>query len=302
MGVKEMHDIVRTSWLRFNEPLEGRVHYMYLDSRGLLTTGIGNLIDATALKQGEGPRAPTPGERGQSIARALQFRWIRDDHTPATPEEVAAGWDTVRSRLDLVTAGGGAFESLTQLRVTDDEIDRFVFAQVAGFEGTVVQQAGYTEFGSWPASAQLATLSLTWATGPANLGGRFPNFTRHVGNADWAAAASECTFLPNIGTIKIRNGLDRLHLRNAADATTQGLDVATLSASLDDTLGVQHALWMLGYNPGPQDGADGGLTQKGIKEFQGAAALPETGVVDVETLATIVGALGRIGWSAVRTA
>ena len=40
-----MQSAVRSAWRRFNEPLEGLTDWMYLDIKGLVTTGMGNLID-----------------------------------------------------------------------------------------------------------------------------------------------------------------------------------------------------------------------------------------------------------------
>src|SRR5262249_1550380 len=41
-----MRDSVRTAFLPFSEPLEARVPFMYLDIKSLVSTGVGNLLDA----------------------------------------------------------------------------------------------------------------------------------------------------------------------------------------------------------------------------------------------------------------
>ena len=38
-----MHMSVRNYFIKFNEPIEKRVPYMYLDVKGLVTIGVGNL-------------------------------------------------------------------------------------------------------------------------------------------------------------------------------------------------------------------------------------------------------------------
>lgn len=48
MKVITVRQAVLDVWNDFNRPLEGRVPYMYLDVKGLVTTGLGNLIDSTA--------------------------------------------------------------------------------------------------------------------------------------------------------------------------------------------------------------------------------------------------------------
>lgn len=40
-----MHQPVIDAFLDFTIPLEGKVSSMYLDVKGLVTTGIGNLVD-----------------------------------------------------------------------------------------------------------------------------------------------------------------------------------------------------------------------------------------------------------------
>jgi len=40
-----MHTSIRNYFIKFNEPIEGRVTHMYLDVKGLVTIGVGNLID-----------------------------------------------------------------------------------------------------------------------------------------------------------------------------------------------------------------------------------------------------------------
>lgn len=40
-----MHPSVRHYFVKFNEPIEARIPYMYLDIKGLVTVGVGNLID-----------------------------------------------------------------------------------------------------------------------------------------------------------------------------------------------------------------------------------------------------------------
>ncbi|WP_406429963.1 hypothetical protein, partial [Streptomyces sp. NBC_00631] len=41
-----MHQSVRDAFIPFNAPLEGRVQFMYLDIKSLVSTGVGNLLDA----------------------------------------------------------------------------------------------------------------------------------------------------------------------------------------------------------------------------------------------------------------
>ena len=46
-----MRESVRRGFIGFSAPFEGRLHYMYLDVKGLVTTGVGNLIDSVGAAQ-----------------------------------------------------------------------------------------------------------------------------------------------------------------------------------------------------------------------------------------------------------
>ncbi|NUR66523.1 MAG: hypothetical protein HOQ47_12235 [Streptomyces sp.] len=288
-----MHQSVRDYWISFNDPLEGRVHFMYLDVKGYVSTGIGNKIDETARDNS----APTPQERALSLAAAGLLRWlVNDTGSEATSEEVTAEWDAVKSRLDLAPFGHGNFRPpLTRLHVEDDEIDRHVFAKLDEMETVLTGREGFGEFASWPANAQLATLSMCWGMGPMF---RFPKFQGHVAVRDWPGAADECHFTPDVGTIRIRNKLDRAHLLLASAAEAQGVPVEQLVLDVSDVFGVQGALLALGVRPLTQDGVDGPLTQGKVKEFQAGNGLAENGAFDdPDTVSALASQLSGLGFT-----
>src|SRR5688500_3792064 len=127
----DMHDMVRDNWLRFNLPLEGQVHFMYLDVKGWVSTGVGNKIDQTAAELS----APSDAERSASLSLANQLQWTdKNSGAAASPEQVAADWDAVKGRLDLAAKGHRAFEEMTQLRISDEEVFRVVSGKLAEME------------------------------------------------------------------------------------------------------------------------------------------------------------------------
>ncbi|MEG3630132.1 peptidoglycan-binding protein [Streptomyces poriticola] len=288
-----MHQIVREHWIAFNDPLEGRVDFMYLDQKGWVSTGIGNKIDQTAAPHS----APTPAERSASLALARELRWLDAGGSPATAELVAAEWDRVKARLDLARQGHKAFKPpFTSLHLTDEEIDRHVFAKLDQMESFLTERRPeFLQFASWPANAQLATLSMCWALGPAF---RFPRFQGHVSVRNWTGAADECHFTPDEGTIRIRNRLDRAHFLLAQTVEAQGLPADRLALDLSDVFGVQGALLALGYDPGPQDGVDGPRTQGAVRAFQGDNGLDRNGSSeDPATLAALGSRLTESGFT-----
>ncbi|MFJ3224341.1 peptidoglycan-binding protein [Streptomyces sp. NPDC086783] len=287
-----MHQSVRDYWITFNDPLEGRVSFMYLDVKGYVSTGIGNKIDETARDNS----APTAQERAASLAAAGRLRWLVNDvDAEAASGEVAQEWDTVKSHLELAPFGHNSFRPpLTRLHVDDDEIDRHVFEKLDEMAGVLIGRDGFGDFDSWPANAQLAALSMCWAMGPKF---RFPKFQGHVGVRNWAGAADECHFTPDVGTIRIRNKLDRAHFLLALDAESQGLPLEQIVLDLSDVFGVQGALLALHFTPLTQDGADGPLTQGKVKEFQAANGLGENGAFDdPDTLSALASQLSAQGF------
>lgn len=213
-----MRQSVRDNWTAFNEPLEARLHFMYLDVKGLVTTGLGNLIDAT----GPPPlRPPTDSERSASHQLARQLQWQSADGSLASPDQVDAEWDQIKARVDQARFGGGTFEQFATLFLTDDEIDRIVFDKLDQMESVLKGRSPFADFDDFPADAQLGLLSMSWGMGPMF---NFPKFQGFVAAGDWRSAATECRFQPDTGTITIRNDRDQQLFNNAADVLDKGLD------------------------------------------------------------------------------
>ncbi|MET8289439.1 peptidoglycan-binding domain-containing protein [Streptomyces sp. NPDC005132] len=288
-----MHQSVRDYWITFNDPLEGRVDFMYLDVKGYVSTGIGNKIDESAQDNS----APTAEERATSLVAANRLRWLVNDvDTDATSEDVATDWDTVKSHLELAPLGlHGKFKPFTRLHVDDQEIDRHVFAKLDEMESVLTSRDGFGGFASWPANAQLATLSMCWAMGPKF---RFPKFQSHVQDRNWAGAADECHFTPDVSTIRIRNMLDRAHFLLARDVEDRGLPIEPIALGVSDVFGVQGALLALAFKPLSQDGVDGPLTQGKVSEFQSASGLVENGAFDdPDTVSALAAQLSGRGFT-----
>jgi GH24 family phage-related lysozyme (muramidase) len=204
-----MRPSVRDIWLEFNEPLEARTHWMYLDIRGFVTTAIGLLIDATRTPLQE----PNEAERAASHQLARRLAWQLPDGSPAGSAEIDEEWDNVKAMMDLAPQGGGTFKDRTTLRIDDDEVDRVVFEKLDEMESVLIGREPFADFADFPADAQPGLLSMSWGMGP-NF--RFPKFQAFVTDGDWAGAATECRFNPDKGTIKTRNDRNQQLFRNAA--------------------------------------------------------------------------------------
>jgi GH24 family phage-related lysozyme (muramidase) len=150
----------------FSARFEGRVPFLYLDVEGLVTCGVGNLVDP--------------------ISACLPLPW-QIDGRPATQQEIGDQWTRVKGAIQLEKRGGGAFLSVTTMRLTDDAIDDLVRTRAAQMNAVLVQR--FPAFEDFPADAQLALMSLAWACGPDF---RFPKLVVAVLAGDWSTCATEC--------------------------------------------------------------------------------------------------------------
>jgi hypothetical protein len=173
-----MFPSVQSGFPAFSARFEGRVPFMYLDVKGLVTVGVGNLVD--------------PVVAAQTLPFCFKNRTgITAPGSPATPDQIANEWQTLKNNADLKTAGYKACEPLTQLELSDAAIDSLVLDRLSKNESFLKRQPWFIGYDTWPADAQLGLLSMAWAMGPAGPGG-FPNFRTACQRLDFNTAASEC--------------------------------------------------------------------------------------------------------------
>ena len=206
-----MYDSVRVAFRGFNEPFEGVVHWMYLDVRGLVTIGVGNLIDPL------------------EVALALPFHSLTAPGTTATETQISEEWRRIKGDPTLSTRGYKACESLTQLRLDDNAVNALIASRLAGNEASLKKKLAFAHFDTWPADAQLGLLSMAWALGPGGPSS-FPRFAAACRELDFVTAAGECTISEqgNPG-VAPRNRANRILFRNAAVIRTgAGYDPARM--------------------------------------------------------------------------
>lgn len=191
-----MFPSVQSAFRAFNTEFEGCIPSMYLDIDGLVTVGVGNLVDPVELAQG------------------LPFRF--KNGSPATQADIAAEWRTLKSDPELANRGYQACELITQLELSDDSISCLILERLTTNESFLKRQPWFQKFETWPADAQLGLLSMAWAMGPAGPG-EFPLFRTACQKPDFRAAAAECKMdeTGNPGLIR-RNVANHTLFSNAA--------------------------------------------------------------------------------------
>lgn len=200
---------VQSAFIRFSEQLEGTTLWMYLDVKGLLTTGIGVLIDS--------PEA------------ALKLKWYRDDGTTANPNDVVDEWRTVKALVAHDRGPTIFWQNRARLKLRKDEMEETVMRRLAQFESYLRLKPQFKDYVNWPADAQLAVLSMAWAMGPDRLSSEFPKFIAALKIGDFVTAALESKMdeTNNAGLVPRNKDNYRL-LMNAASVTRLGLDVTVL--------------------------------------------------------------------------
>jgi GH24 family phage-related lysozyme (muramidase) len=192
-----MHDSVKNYFRAFNEPLEGVVRYMYQDVKGLVTIGVGNLIDP--------------------LSAALGLPFVhKGTGTAATTAEIDAEWKKIKNDHTLAKKGHRACQPLTNLELTDATIDGLIATRLALNESFLKRQKPFADFDTWPADAQLGLLSMAWAMGPGFYF-HWPKFSAACALADFDKAAANCKMSEtgNPGVAK-RNTANRKLFENAA--------------------------------------------------------------------------------------
>ena len=190
---------VRRRWVAFNAPLEGRVSWMYLDIKGLVTTAIGILIDP--------------------MEAALHLPWVTPAGVPATRAEIEADWRAVKRQTSLARKGAGAAASVARLRLTPEGVEQVTLAKLDVMARALCDD--FPALPSWPWEAQMATLSLCWAVGTALPRG-WPRLTAALRAQDWTTAAQECEIRSegNPGVVPRNERNRQLYLDAAAGART----------------------------------------------------------------------------------
>lgn len=194
---------MRAAFVDFTAKFEGVVPWMYCDVKGLVSIGIGNLIDPIQM------------------ATALPF--VRPDGSPADRSEIAAEWLRIKNYPNAAALGHRAVEHVAQLRLTAGGVHDLV----AGKLGQVDAQLAiyYPGYPLWPADAQLATISISWACGAAFGAKEFPKLAAFLAMRDFSGAVREC-HMDETGNpgLRPRNAADAILYRNAAIVMAGGLD------------------------------------------------------------------------------
>lgn len=181
-----MYPSVHAAFVPFNAPFEACVDYLYLDVKGLVSSGLGNLLEPIGCVQ--------------------RLDFVHPDGRYASQFEIMGSWRRVKqSDLDPLD-GGEQYAKLTTIRLTRESLDALIEQKLRSMEANV--RIHFRNWASLPADMQLLILCMAWAMGPG-FPDKFPKFTAAVNAEEWATAAAECL-------MDEKDQNDSFHRRNAA--------------------------------------------------------------------------------------
>jgi GH24 family phage-related lysozyme (muramidase) len=205
-----MHQSVKNALPDFLAQYEGKVNFMYLDVKGLVTIGIGNLIDP--------------------VGQALKYEYSTKGGSTVGSADVISEWNTVKARRDLIQKGAPAFDGITRLQLSNNGVSKMVKDHAGAIENYITTNGTakqfYGNWDNWPADAQLGFMGVAWGGIPLPQFG-WHKFPKACQDADWDTAAIESKITSAIASG--RNEAHKLMFMNAAAVAANGDDITELS-------------------------------------------------------------------------
>lgn len=177
---------------RLTRKFEGYEPGMYLDVKGLVTVGYGFLVD---------DEDPTKS----SSQGACKLGFVhKSDGTFATPFEIDNEWRRVKALQDHTQFAPEWWQEHAVLILPPAEMTRELIARKNSMEMYLRLNPSFKLWDEYPAGAQLALMSMSWAMGPSMP--NFPRFKSYMSQMLFTLAATECKMdTTNNNGLKIRN-------------------------------------------------------------------------------------------------
>jgi GH24 family phage-related lysozyme (muramidase) len=148
---------------------EGSIPFMYVDSTGNVTVGVGNMLPNAAA------------------AQKLAFQ-RRLDARPATAADILADFNNVARQPQGQLAS--SYRKFTKLDLPETAIDALLQTRVTEFCVDLV--AAFPDFQQYPDPVSAALFDMAFNLGMTKLTGAFPMFCAAVKRRDWATASAQC--------------------------------------------------------------------------------------------------------------
>ena len=175
-----MRPSARATWLSFITKDEGNIPYMYLDTKGLVTVGIGNLIDPVSLAL------------GLPFVFRAKNRHRMSPGRQATKSDIQTEWNYIKShpqRKIFEMRGHTKVEPYASLELSTADRLALFRRTTLSYENTLRNY--FKDYGDWPADAQLGLLAMAWGLGPY-FPKTWPRFKAACQKQDFDGAVKAC--------------------------------------------------------------------------------------------------------------
>lgn len=163
------------------EIFEGRVAWMYLDTKGLVTCAVGlQLATAPAATQ-------------------LDWYIAQSEFVPATRTQILADWYRVKS----LEAGHIPAYYKGQLEMDDETIDSLLRTTIRRCDSDL--RLDFPLYDTFSDSRKIALIDMRYNLGNSRLVGTYPNFDAAVRSGDWNQAIAECGRDESVKAFAARN-------------------------------------------------------------------------------------------------
>jgi len=149
---------------------EGSISYMYLDTKGNVTVGVGHLLP--------------------SADSAAQLPFVFKGSGISIPEEARKSEWTTISALGFPHAASW-YDSYTTMELTSSDIDQLLSDDLERFQSELTNEFG-DDYSSFPDSAKAGLLDMVFNLGLPKLKSSFPKFVAAVRTKTWKVCAAEC--------------------------------------------------------------------------------------------------------------
>lgn len=189
---------------------------MYLDIKGLVTIGVGNLIDVEKV----GDTKSLKKLLEELIKLPFVYKPGLDVKNPgqkASVADIEAEWKLVKEKQELAKQGHTAFARYTKLKLDQNAIKDLVLKKADAMERELKTDPSFMNFDQWPADAQLGLLSMAWALGASKIRLGWPNFKAACLKQNFDDMANRC-HINDVGNpgVAPRNDANRYLFKNAA--------------------------------------------------------------------------------------
>jgi len=178
------------------EKYEGKVSHIYLDSKGVVTVGVGHLL--------------------KDLATAQKLSFKKSNNMPASKSEIKADYDAVKKQSKNRLAS--FYKKHVVLKLLDVDMNALTNKHIDSFEGELKKI--FTDFSTYPTEVKFALFDIIFNVGMTDLNNKWPSFKTAIKAKDWSKAAKESNRKSPISAERNKYVKDLLD-KAAANATSQ---------------------------------------------------------------------------------